>query len=269
MSTKPDSQPQVDLSEFGDADLTPEIIYVLFMQLRANQLEMFYQERVVPMIEMLSKGAEFRKLYLGRVFEQWRASRIGARAKLMANPDTTTLGGDLFVEHQEFFTNRVGDEIVPFMEQMWLLHHILANVYGIPVQTLEQLDEAGAQELIELLGTTDDIISNPQTRAKVEEEAEVLRAYNAQLQQFREQTYEVIKAGAVETSTPGTTRRTIFNVVLEKLYGFDPRNREKWQEVEMLVPVFGLTIHAIRMLIEEKIVVQAIKDHRKATVIDW
>lgn len=264
-----DSQPPVDLSMYGDFGTSPEILYLFYRHLKENELEKFYQTQVAPMIEMLLKGAEFRELYLGKVFEHWRASRVGARAQLMANSDTVVLGGDLFEEHREFFTNRAGDEIVPFMEQMWLLHHILANVYGIPVQKLETLNEDGAQELIAMLGTTDDIINDPRVRTKVKEEAEVLEAYNTQLQQFKEQTHEIIKADAVKTSTPGTTRRTIFNVVLEKLYGFDPRNRQKWEEVECVVPMFGLTIHTIRMLIEDKIVVEALKEHREMTVIEY
>lgn len=263
-----DQQPIPDLSQYGDPDLSVEIIFQYFKQLERNRLEVLYQIHVAPMLDILSKGVEFRRVYLGRVFEQWRTSRVDGLRKLLANPSTNELGATLFDEYRVFLTNRAGDEIVPFMEQMWLLHHILSNVYGIPVQKLETMDEEEAQQLIEMLGTTDDIINNPQVRAKAEEEAEVLQAYNTQYEQFRDQTRDVFREGAVQTSTPGTTRRTVFNVLLEKLYGFDPRNRQGWEKIEQLVPSIGLVIHALRMLIEEKVVVEAIKEHREMTVID-
>ena len=119
-----------------------------------------------------------------------------------------------------------------------------------------------------MLGSTDDILHIPRVRAKVKEEADVLRAYNAQLKQFKDQKKDIFRDGTVQTSTPGTMRRTVFNVMLEELYGFDPRSRQKWDEIEQIVPTIGLTIRAIRMLIEDKVVVEAIKEYREMSIIE-
>lgn len=167
---------------------------------------------------------------------------------------------DLDVEHYVFSRNRVDDRTVSWIEDLRLVHQLMINVYGVPAEEFGQVTEAKGQEWVGLLGPAEELqADNKERMGLLAEEADLLRAYNRQYEEFASTHKGALKPIVDTTTTRGSARREVYNAVLYAGYKFDPRKRERWADLEGKLGPVGAFVHNQRVKLEDIWVNNAIK----------
>ncbi|HAU98908.1 MAG: hypothetical protein UX04_C0003G0060 [Microgenomates group bacterium GW2011_GWF2_45_18] len=190
----------------------------------------FTRKAVREGIDLLNHIFEAQKLrrVLLTIYNHWFESRIGQKeALLQRNAKITDVVIDLYIEYNDYMQKNPRLEIVPAMEQMWIVHHLLFQLFGIPFEEQLQLTSQTADAIIEYMGTTDSV-----TPESLEEERDMLaqlnRVYTTFSKEYSNLRYFI--AHARLSSTPESSMREIFHDFLNRAYGFDLQEMELAQQ---------------------------------------
>lgn len=223
-----------------------------YQHAREQDLERAYTNSVRPLLTELVLGLHEREGLLS-LFSYWKDLK-------QAEYGSITLQAEL----NEYLKSRAGDEIVPFIEEMMLMQHLLIHVYGVATADVSTLSkdniEAWRGKIIEYHAT-------PERAAQtLEAEEAFLASYRTQYTDFASLHFKRLLTACAGSSTPGSTRRRIFNAMLYSLYDFDPQVRAAWQAIEKSGGELGLLSQAYRAVVEEKTLKDTLKieSERKA-----
>ncbi len=223
-----------------------------YQHAREQDLERAYTTSVRPLLAELVLGLHEREGLLS-LFSYWKDLKKTEYGSI-------TLQAEL----SEYLKSRAGDEIVPFIEEMMLMQHLLIHVYEVPVSDVSTL----SQENIEKWRSNiTEHHATPEVASQtLEKEEAFLAAYRTQYADFASLHFKQLLTASAGSSTPGSTRRRIFNAVLYALYDFDPQIRDSWQVVEKSGGELGLLSQAYRAVVEEKTLQDTLKieSQRKA-----
>jgi len=228
-----------------------ESLFLEYQVLREVSLEEVYRTKVAPVIESMREGAKERKV-IGRVIGHWRKTRLRGW-KNSLDDRTRDLSYSMDTEYYLYSRGRAGDEIVSWVEDTWLLFHILKSVYGVPAKNFEEVNEEKGNHWIENLGDgfQQEGALAERSLTKLEQEAKLIREYCEQYADFEQEHQKELQAISQRSSTPGTARREVFNAVLAVGYSFRPGWRALISELEEKFCRPGSAVKSGRLALEK------------------
>lgn len=231
----------------------PDIESVLaeYQVLREVSLEEVYRTQVAPLIDNLLEGARERKI-LDRVIGHWKETRLRGWENPL-DEAAREISFEMDTEYHFYTRSRAGDEIIPWIENTWLLFHLLRSVYGVRAKNFEEVNEEKGDRWIEILGDgfQQEGALAERSLTKLEQEAKLIREYCEQYTDFEQEHQRELHTISQRSSTPGSTRREAFNAVLAVGYGFRPRWRATISNLEDKFCRPGSAVKSKRLTLEK------------------
>lgn len=210
--------------------------------------EHIYQTHTAPLIEHLSRGLVERRA-LAPVIQHWKDTRLEAWRQPLG-PQEHELALAIDGGYQEYSIGRVGDEVVHGIEDTWLLFHLLISAHGTRKGQLAEIDEAKGTSWVLTLGPGFRTDNKSIKTDVLQREATLLATYNEQYREFAATHRKALQPLAAQSLTPGTSRRTIFNAILDVGYGFRPERRAGFTSWEAKLGPAGVFIRSRRETLE-------------------